>query len=95
MGRAYRHDVLTANSHLIRIREDPGSYRIDAPVDVVVARDDASTARFAADHGDWKAVSDRVTLHELGQGGHYFIGTRPADTAALVRACCPEPAHRD
>ncbi|CAM5641805.1 hypothetical protein STENM327S_00358 [Streptomyces tendae] len=28
-----------------------------------------------------------MTLHELGQGGHYFIGTRPADTAALVRAC--------
>ncbi|QIP73144.1 amino acid adenylation domain-containing protein [Streptomyces sp. VN1] len=95
VGRAYRHDVLTANSHLIRIREDAGSHRIDAPVDVVVARDDASTARFAADHGDWKAVSDRVTLHELDQGGHYFIGTRAADTAALVRACCPKPTHRD
>jgi surfactin synthase thioesterase subunit len=95
VGRAYRHDVLTANSHLIRIREDSGSHRIDAPVDVVVARDDASTARIDERHGDWKLVSDRVTLHELGQGGHYFVSTRPADTAALVRADCPRPAHRD
>ncbi|MDI5906988.1 thioesterase domain-containing protein, partial [Streptomyces sp. 12257] len=95
VGRAYRHDVLSANSHLIRIREDSERHRIDAPVEVVVARDDASTARYAEGHGDWKAVSDRVTLHELDQGGHYFVSTRPADTAALVRAGCPRPAHRN
>ncbi|MFJ8630141.1 amino acid adenylation domain-containing protein [Streptomyces sp. NPDC093568] len=95
VGRAYRHDVRTANSHLIRIREDSESHRIDAPVDVVVAHDDASTARFAEGYGDWKAVSDRVALHELEQGGHYFVSTRPADTAALVRAACPRPEHRN
>ncbi|MBO4254986.1 non-ribosomal peptide synthetase [Streptomyces griseorubiginosus] len=95
VGRAYRHDVLTANSHLIRIREDSESHRIDAPLEVVVARDDASTAHFAEGHGDWKAVSDRVTLHELDQGGHYFVSTRPADTAALVRAGCPGTEHRN
>ncbi|MCD7440494.1 amino acid adenylation domain-containing protein [Streptomyces lincolnensis] len=95
VGRAYRHDVLTADSHLLRIRQDAESHRIDAPVEVVVAQDDPSTARFAEGHGDWKAVSDRVTLHELGQGGHYFVSTRPADTAALVRAGCPRPEHRN
>ncbi|MCF1596025.1 non-ribosomal peptide synthetase [Streptomyces muensis] len=94
VGRAYRHDVLTANDHLIRVREDTDRHRVSAPVDVVVARDDASTARFEEGLGDWKAISDRVTLHELQQGGHYFVSTRPADTAALVRAACSESAHR-
>ncbi|MFI8460109.1 amino acid adenylation domain-containing protein [Kitasatospora sp. NPDC085464] len=85
VGRAYRHDVLTANRQLIRLREDGARYRLDAPVDVVVARDDASTAGFEAAHGDWKAVSDRVELRELARGGHYFISTRPGETADVVR----------
>ncbi|MFJ3128594.1 amino acid adenylation domain-containing protein [Streptomyces sp. NPDC086993] len=94
-GRAYRHDVLTSNTHQIRIREDAAPHRIDAPVDVVVARDDASTARYAEGFGDWKAVSDRVTLHELEQGGHYFVSTRPVDAADLVRAACVPYGRED
>ncbi|MBT2400080.1 amino acid adenylation domain-containing protein [Streptomyces sp. ISL-100] len=95
VGRAYRHDVLTSNTHLLRIHEDAAPHRVESPVDVVLARDDASTERFGEGYGDWKAVSDRVTVHELEQGGHYFVSTRPADTADLVRAACPRPKRQD
>ncbi|MET8327375.1 amino acid adenylation domain-containing protein [Streptomyces sp. NPDC005181] len=94
VGRAYRHDVLTSNTHLIRIHEDAASHRVDTPVDVVLARDDTSTARSGEGYGDWKTVSDQVTLHELEQGGHYFVSTRPADTARLVRAACLQPERQ-
>ncbi|MGP3969979.1 amino acid adenylation domain-containing protein [Streptomyces sp. 6N223] len=87
-GRAYRHDVLTANRHLLRLRQDAGPYRLDAPIEAVVARDDATTARAAERYGDWKALSDRVSLRELDQGGHYFVTTRPAEAAEAVRAAC-------
>ena len=80
--------MLTSNTHQLRIRDNPEAHRISSPVEVVVARDDPSTARFAEGYGDWKAVSDRVTLHELGDGGHYFVRTRSARTARLVRGAC-------
>ncbi|WP_329391726.1 amino acid adenylation domain-containing protein (plasmid) [Streptomyces sp. NBC_01351] len=85
VDRAYRHDVITANRHLLRILEAPGAHRIDAPVEVVVARDDAWTAAADLGYQAWRAVSDRVTLHELEEGGHYFTGTRAAETADVVR----------
>jgi amino acid adenylation domain-containing protein len=92
-GRAYRHDVLTANRHLLRLRQDAGPYRLDAPIEAVVARDDATTALAAERYGDWKAVSDRVSLRELDQGGHYFVTTCPADAAEAVRAACATAAN--
>ncbi|MEU2236496.1 amino acid adenylation domain-containing protein [Streptomyces vietnamensis] len=95
VGRAYRHDVVSADRHLVRIREDAERYRIDAPVDVVVSADDPTTAGYAAAHGDWKTVSDRITLRELAQGGHYFVGTRPAETADVVRGACTPPGRQD
>ncbi|MGT2533036.1 non-ribosomal peptide synthetase [Streptomyces nojiriensis] len=85
VDRAYRHDVITANRHLLRILDAPAAYRIDAPVEVVVARDDAWTAAEDGAHRSWRVVSDRVTLHELEEGGHYFTGTRAAETADVVR----------
>ncbi|MFD7257602.1 amino acid adenylation domain-containing protein [Streptomyces sp. NPDC059874] len=85
VDRAYRHDVITANRHLLRILDAPAAYRIDAPVEVVVARDDAWTAAADPAYRAWRAVSDRVTLHELEEGGHYFTGTRAAETADVVR----------
>jgi amino acid adenylation domain-containing protein len=91
VGRAYRHDVLVANSHLVRLHEDRERYRLDAPVDVVVAHDDASTAGWADVYGGWKTVSDRVALLELAQGGHYFVSTRPAETAHVIRGRCASP----
>ncbi len=85
VGRAYRHDVLTTDRRLLRLREDAEPFRVAARVEVVVAQDDPATARFADTYEDWKAVSDRVTLRVLDEGGHYFVSTRPAQTAALVR----------
>ncbi|MEU1025874.1 alpha/beta fold hydrolase, partial [Streptomyces sp. NPDC005904] len=85
VGRAYRHDVLTTDRRLLRLREDAEPFRVAARVEVVVAHDDPATARFADTYEDWKAVSDRVTLRVLDEGGHYFVSTRPAQTAALVR----------
>ncbi|MEU0927154.1 non-ribosomal peptide synthetase family protein [Streptomyces malaysiensis] len=92
---AYQHDVLTAGRHLRAVREDPEAYRLDAPVEVVVARDDTATASFTEEYGGWKAISDRVTLHELERGGHYFVRTRPAETAALIRSGCLPSQSRD
>ncbi|MFF3372670.1 amino acid adenylation domain-containing protein [Streptomyces sp. NPDC002680] len=83
--RAYRHDVDTSHRHLIRLQEQPHPRRLAAPVDVVVARDDPQTADAARAVGAWRTLAERVTLHELDDGGHYFIGTRPALSAARVR----------
>ncbi|MET9554809.1 amino acid adenylation domain-containing protein [Streptomyces sp. NPDC006645] len=92
--RSYRHDVGVANRHLVRARQDPRRHRVSAPVDVVVARDDTATADAGRRHRAWLELCDEVTLHELDQGGHYFVGTRPALTAALVRAACAPPGDR-
>ncbi|MEU1513079.1 amino acid adenylation domain-containing protein [Streptomyces sp. NPDC005811] len=83
--RAYRHDVDTAHRHLIRLQEEPRPRRLAAPVDVVVARDDPQTADASRAVVAWRRLAERVTLHELDDGGHYFIGTRPALSAARVR----------
>ncbi|MFE9007773.1 amino acid adenylation domain-containing protein [Streptomyces sp. NPDC007875] len=95
VARAYQHDVLTAGRHLRAVGENPEAYRLDAPVEVVVARDDAATAALTEEYGGWKAISDRITLHELAAGGHYFVRTRPAETAALVRPGCARSTPQD
>ncbi|MFD3545971.1 amino acid adenylation domain-containing protein [Streptomyces sp. NPDC058655] len=85
VDRAYRHDAATAARHLLRILDAPAAHRIGAPVEVVVARDDAWTPAAHEAYGAWRSVSDRVTLHQLEEGGHYFPGTRAAETADVVR----------
>jgi amino acid adenylation domain-containing protein len=95
VGRAYRHDVLIANAHLMRIHENAAAHRVRTPIEVVVARDDPSTAKVAEGYGDWREVSDVVRIHELEQGSHYFVSTRPKDVADVVRAACLMPARRD
>jgi amino acid adenylation domain-containing protein len=89
VGRAYRHDVLSANTHLLNIHQDTVPHRIDGPIELVLARDDASTARFEHGYGDWKPLCDQLTVHQLDQGGHYFTSTRPAEAARLVLTCWP------
>ncbi len=91
VGTAYRHDVLTANHHLITVRQNAERYGISSAVDVVVAQDDATTDGFGERHGEWKLVADTVRLRELAQGGRYFVRASPADSAALVRAACARP----
>jgi pimeloyl-ACP methyl ester carboxylesterase len=54
---------------------------------VVVAADDPITAEFPRRHRDWRLLAERVDLHELAGGGHYFPRTRPDEAAqAVLRA---------
>ncbi|GAA3086396.1 non-ribosomal peptide synthetase [Streptosporangium carneum] len=91
VGAAYRHDVQVTNRYFMSVREDPGSYRLRAGLDLVHAADDPSTAgpcRQALD--GWADLADRVERHELPEGGHYFTRTRAAETAAVLIAACSD-----
>jgi surfactin synthase thioesterase subunit len=52
---------------------------------VVVAADDPITAESTRRHRDWRLLATHVDLHELADGGHYFLRTRPAEAAQPVR----------
>ncbi|AGZ41976.1 non-ribosomal peptide synthetase [Actinoplanes friuliensis] len=88
VGSSYRHDVVTANRYLLDLLAEPHRHRIEAPVHVVAAADDPTTPGHETRYADWKLVADRVELHEVADGGHYFAGSRPEATAELVRAAC-------
>jgi surfactin synthase thioesterase subunit len=64
--------------------EAPPAERLAAPVTVVAATDDPSTAGHRHRYEDWQLLADHVTLHELPDGGHYFLRTRPAEAALAV-----------
>jgi amino acid adenylation domain-containing protein len=85
VGQAYRHDVRTANEYLIEAAGQ--GVRLRAPLDVVVAADDAATAGHRERHRDWEQLASTVRLHELDEGGHYFVRTRPDALADLITAC--------
>jgi surfactin synthase thioesterase subunit len=76
---AYRHDLLCAHRFL--------ADALDAP-------DDEITAGYARHWRDWQLLADRVDLHELADGGHYFLRTRPAETARALRHAAGLPASR-
>ena len=84
VGAAYRHDCLSAHRCFLDALDTPPATKLAAPVTVVVAADDPSTAGFARRHGEWRLLADEVDLHELPDGGHYFLRTRPAQTAEAV-----------
>jgi surfactin synthase thioesterase subunit len=73
--------------------DGPPAAKLSAPVTVVVAADDPSTADSAVRYRDWGFVTGQVDRHELADGGHYFLRTRPAQAAqaVLVRTNCPRP----
>ncbi|MBW0088512.1 amino acid adenylation domain-containing protein [Pseudonocardia sp. KRD-184] len=83
VGAAYRHDYVSANRHLADLLDAPPAVKLSAPVTVVVAVDDPSTA---SPHRarDWQLLAERVELHELADGGHYFLRTRPEEAAQAV-----------
>jgi amino acid adenylation domain-containing protein len=83
LGDAYRHDCVSAHRYLADALDNP-SPRLSAPVTVVVAADDSTTAGFADRYVDWKILAEHVDLHELADGGHYFTRTRPAQAARAV-----------
>ena len=87
VGAAYRNDYVSANRYLAEVLDNPPPERLSAPVTVVVAADDPATAGFRERHGDWELLAEHVELHELADGGHYFVRTRPTQAArAVLRA---------
>ena len=90
LGAAYRHDCVSAHRYFADALESPPPVRLSAPVIVVAAADDPSTAGFPRRYGDWRLLAGQVDLHELPDGGHYFLRTRPAESAGVVR-CATRP----
>ncbi|GAA0603036.1 amino acid adenylation domain-containing protein [Kutzneria viridogrisea] len=86
VGAAYRHDCVTAHRYFAEAIDTPPA-KLAAPVTAVLAADDPATEGFAERHADWRLFADRVALHELPEGGHYFLRTRPEAAAdAVLRA---------
>jgi len=83
-GAAYRHDCVSAHRYLADALDTPPTVKLSAPVTVVVAADDPSTAQFPRRYRDWQLLAEHVDLHELTGGGHYFPRTRPAEAAQVV-----------
>ena len=75
---------MSANRYFAEVLDGPPPQRLSAPVTVVVAADDPTTAGFRAHHRDWELLAEHVELHELADGGHYFPRTRPAEAAQVV-----------
>ncbi|GGW80773.1 amino acid adenylation protein [Streptomyces lucensis JCM 4490] len=84
IGAAYRHDCAGAHRYFRALLQAPPPVKLSAPVSVVVAADDPHTAGHTRRHRDWLLVADHVDLHELADGGHYFLRTRPAEAARAV-----------
>ncbi len=87
VAAAYRHDCLSAYSYFADALDSPPVIKLSAPVTVVVAADDPITSAFPSRHRDWELLAEHVELHELPDGGHYFVRTRPTQAAqAVLRA---------
>jgi surfactin synthase thioesterase subunit len=95
VGAAYRHDILSAHGWFVDALQAPPPVRLSVPVTVVVAADDPSTADFRRRYGGWRLLAERVDLHELPGGGHYFLRTHPTGAAQAVwrAAGPPAPSH--
>ena len=78
---------MSAQGYLADALDSPPTVRLIAPVTVVVAADDPRTTGFSQRYRDWQLLAERVELHELADGGHYFLRTCPAEAAkaGLVR----------
>ncbi|WP_409471913.1 non-ribosomal peptide synthetase [Streptomyces sp. HC307] len=84
VGAAYRHDCVSAHRYFAHVLDTPPAVKLSAPVTVVVATDDPITADHRRRHRDWELLAVRVDLHELAEGGHYFLRTRPTEAAQAV-----------
>jgi surfactin synthase thioesterase subunit len=87
IGAAYRHDCVSAHRWIADALDRPPAVKLSAPVTIVVAADDPYTAGFQHRYREWHLLADQVDLHELADGGHYFLRTRPVQAAqAVLRA---------
>ncbi|MFF0388256.1 amino acid adenylation domain-containing protein [Kitasatospora sp. NPDC004615] len=87
----FRHDVESSHRYLLAVREQTGT-PLRAPLTFVVAQDDQTTVEYPQYHQDWKLVAPDLRLCELDSGGHYFIRTRAADAARIVREAWQQAA---
>lgn len=85
VGAAYRHDCMSAHRYLADALDSLAPTKLSSAVTVVVAADDLSTAQFEQRFQDWQLLADKVELHALVDGGHYFLRTRPSEAARPVR----------
>ncbi|MGW6980360.1 non-ribosomal peptide synthetase [Streptomyces sp. NPDC054932] len=86
VGAAYRHDVLEANAFFADAVENPPTTLVAAPLTLVAAADDPATQGHEESLDAWRLLARTVDVRELPDGGHHFFRTRPAQTAAVVRA---------
>jgi amino acid adenylation domain-containing protein len=84
VGAAYRHDCVSAHRYFADALDTPPAVKLSAPVTVVVAADDPSTAKVPLRYSDWQCLAEHVDLHELTDGGHYFLRTRATEVAQAV-----------
>ena len=84
VGAAYRHDCVSAHRYFADALDTPPAVKLSAPVTVVVAADDPSTAAYQRRYRDWELLAEHVDLHELADGGHYYLRTRPTQAAQAV-----------
>jgi surfactin synthase thioesterase subunit len=84
VGAAYRHDCVSAHRYLIDVLDAPPDGKLPVAVTVVVAEDDPSVAGWPDRISDWELLAERVDVHELADGGHYFLRTRPVEAAEVV-----------
>ncbi|MFM9915772.1 MAG: non-ribosomal peptide synthetase [Rhizobacter sp.] len=92
VGAAYRHDYVCACDCFAEAVEAPPAVKLSTPVTVVVAADDPRTPDYSFRYRDWQLLAEQVDLHVLADGGHYFLRTRPTETAkAVLGAAAPRP----
>jgi surfactin synthase thioesterase subunit len=84
VGAAYRHDSTSAHRYFADALDAPYTERLSVPVSVVVAADDPKTTEYPHRYREWELLAEHVDLHELADGGHYFLRTRPAEAARAV-----------
>ncbi|MEU5375607.1 amino acid adenylation domain-containing protein [Streptomyces sp. NPDC005968] len=84
VGAAYRHDCAAAHHYFADALEAPPTWKLSAPITVVIAADDPNTTGFRDRYRDWQLLAEHVDLHELADGGHYFLRTRPVQAARAV-----------
>ena len=75
---------MSAHRYFADALDTPPTPRLTAPVTVLIAADDPATAAFPWRYRDWELLAERVDLHELADGGHYFLRTRPTEAALAV-----------
>lgn len=92
IAAAYRHDCVSAHRYFAETLDNPPRGKLTAPVTAVVAADDPFTSDHAGGPGDWRVLAERVDVHVLADGGHYFLRTRPAEAARAVLHAVRTPA---